>query len=143
MTIAASDLGLYALGILLLWLTPGPVWVAVTARALAGGFRAAWPLAVGVSLLVLPHVASIFLSNEVISTAFASRGVCLTPDTPERYAAFFPCISATAWVHPSPLLHGYRLVPHRHVRLRALLVVLLVACACAWLGRESREPARS
>ena len=50
MTIALQDLGFYALGILLLWLTPGPVWVAVTARALAGGFGAAWPLAVGVSL---------------------------------------------------------------------------------------------
>jgi threonine/homoserine/homoserine lactone efflux protein len=49
-TIALQDLGFYALGILLLWLTPGPVWVAVTARALAGGFLAAWPLAVGVSL---------------------------------------------------------------------------------------------
>jgi threonine/homoserine/homoserine lactone efflux protein len=50
MTVSAADLGLYALGILLLWLTPGPVWVAVTARALSGGFRAAWPLAVGVTL---------------------------------------------------------------------------------------------
>jgi len=50
MTVTAADLGLYALGILLLWLTPGPVWVAVTARALSGGFRAAWPLAVGVTL---------------------------------------------------------------------------------------------
>lgn len=50
MTVSAGDLGLYALGILLLWLTPGPVWVAVTARALSGGFRAAWPLAVGVTL---------------------------------------------------------------------------------------------
>ena len=50
MTISTADLGLYALGILLLWLTPGPVWVAVTARALSGGFQAAWPLAVGVTL---------------------------------------------------------------------------------------------
>ncbi|HVG47892.1 MAG TPA: LysE family translocator [Rubellimicrobium sp.] len=50
MTISGADLGFYALGILLLWLTPGPVWVAVTARALSGGFRAAWPLAVGVTL---------------------------------------------------------------------------------------------
>jgi threonine/homoserine/homoserine lactone efflux protein len=50
MTVSAGDLGLYALGIFLLWLTPGPVWVAVTARALSGGFRAAWPLAVGVTL---------------------------------------------------------------------------------------------
>jgi threonine/homoserine/homoserine lactone efflux protein len=50
MTASPADLGLYALGILLLWLTPGPVWVALTARALQGGFGAAWPLAVGVSL---------------------------------------------------------------------------------------------
>nr|WP_153748370.1 LysE family translocator [Rhodovulum strictum] len=31
-----------------LFLTPGPVWVALAARALSGGFRAAWPLALGV-----------------------------------------------------------------------------------------------
>jgi threonine/homoserine/homoserine lactone efflux protein len=50
LTIFAADLGLYAIAILLLFLTPGPVWVALTARALSGGFRAAWPLAVGVTL---------------------------------------------------------------------------------------------
>ena len=46
----AGDLGLYAVAILLLFLTPGPVWVALTARALSGGFASAWPLAVGVTL---------------------------------------------------------------------------------------------
>jgi threonine/homoserine/homoserine lactone efflux protein len=50
MTVPLHDLGLYAVGIFLLWLTPGPVWVAITARALSGGFRGAWPLAVGVTL---------------------------------------------------------------------------------------------
>ena len=50
MTVSATDLGFYALAVALLWLTPGPVWVALTARALSGGFRAAWPLAVGVTL---------------------------------------------------------------------------------------------
>lgn len=50
MTASPADLALYAIGIFLLWLTPGPVWVALTARALQGGFGAAWPLAVGVSL---------------------------------------------------------------------------------------------
>lgn len=50
MTVSAADLGLYAVAVLLLWLTPGPVWVALTARALSGGFRGAWPLAVGVTL---------------------------------------------------------------------------------------------
>ena len=50
MTVSATDLGLYAGAVGLLWLTPGPVWVALTARALSGGFGAAWPLAVGVTL---------------------------------------------------------------------------------------------
>lgn len=50
MTVTAVDLGLYAIAILLLFLTPGPVWVALAARALSGGFRGAWPLALGVTL---------------------------------------------------------------------------------------------
>ncbi|WP_425050945.1 LysE family translocator [Psychromarinibacter sp. S121] len=48
MTITAVELGLYALGLAVLFLTPGPVWLAMTARALSGGFHAAWPLALGV-----------------------------------------------------------------------------------------------
>lgn len=50
MTISAHDAWLYALGLIALFLTPGPVWVALTARALGGGFRGAWPLAFGVSV---------------------------------------------------------------------------------------------
>jgi len=48
MTISAFDLTLYAGALFVLFLTPGPVWVAMTARTLAGGFHAAWPLALGV-----------------------------------------------------------------------------------------------
>lgn len=48
MTILPSELALYAGALAILFLTPGPVWVALTARALSGGFRAAWPLALGV-----------------------------------------------------------------------------------------------
>ncbi len=48
MTISASDLLLYAGALCLLFATPGPVWVALIARALSGGFHAAWPLALGV-----------------------------------------------------------------------------------------------
>lgn len=50
MTASPVDLLLYAGAILILFLTPGPVWVALTARALSGGFASAWPLAVGVVL---------------------------------------------------------------------------------------------
>lgn len=48
MTITATDAALYAGALFILFLTPGPVWVALTARALSGGFHAAWPLALGV-----------------------------------------------------------------------------------------------
>lgn len=48
MTISPSGLALYAGALFILFLTPGPVWVALTARALSGGFQAAWPLALGV-----------------------------------------------------------------------------------------------
>lgn len=48
MTLSASDLALYAAALFVLFLTPGPVWLALTARAMTGGFHAAWPLALGV-----------------------------------------------------------------------------------------------
>ena len=59
MTLTANALGLYALGMAGLWAVPGPVWVALLARALSGGFAAAWPLALGVTLgdLLWPALA--------------------------------------------------------------------------------------
>lgn len=64
MTISWVELGLYALGMVGLWAVPGPVWVALLARALSGGMAAAWPLAVGVALgdLVWPLLAILGLS---------------------------------------------------------------------------------
>lgn len=50
MTISLLELAFYAGAILILFLTPGPVWVALTARAMSGGFTSAAPLAVGVAL---------------------------------------------------------------------------------------------
>lgn len=59
MTITLQQLGLYALAMVGLWVVPGPVWVALTARALSGGMAGAWPLAVGVALgdLIWPFCA--------------------------------------------------------------------------------------
>jgi threonine/homoserine/homoserine lactone efflux protein len=64
MTVSFHQLLLYALGMAGLWAIPGPVWVALTARALSGGFAAAWPLAIGVALgdLVWPLAAILGLS---------------------------------------------------------------------------------
>lgn len=50
MTVSISELALYALAMVVLTITPGPVWVATIARALSGGFRQAWPLTLGVAL---------------------------------------------------------------------------------------------
>ena len=49
-TISAYELLLYAGALLILFMTPGPVWVALLARSLSGGFQAAWPLAMGVAI---------------------------------------------------------------------------------------------
>ena len=64
MTITLHQLLLYAGGMAVLWVTPGPVWVALTARALSGGMAGAWPLAVGVALgdLIWPLCAVFGLS---------------------------------------------------------------------------------
>ena len=68
MTITLHQLILYAGGMALLWVIPGPVWVALTARALSGGFAAAWPLAIGVALgdLIWP-LAAIFGLTWILS----------------------------------------------------------------------------
>ena len=47
--ITASEIGLYIAALFLLFLTPGPVWVAMLARGFKGGFAGAWPLALGVA----------------------------------------------------------------------------------------------
>ena len=64
MTITPTQLGLYALGMAGLWAVPGPVWVALMARALSGGFAAAWPLAIGVAMgdMIWPLTAILGLS---------------------------------------------------------------------------------
>ena len=68
MTKTASEIGLYSAALFLLFLTPGPVWVAMLARGFKGGLSGAWPLALGVAfgdfacavaaLLTLSQVAS-------------------------------------------------------------------------------------
>ncbi len=64
MNVTVYQLFLYACGMAALWAVPGPVWVALTARSLSGGFAAAWPLAVGVALgdLIWPLAAILGLT---------------------------------------------------------------------------------
>lgn len=64
MTLSGWDLALYAFALLILFLTPGPVWLALVARAVSGGFQSAWPLALGVAIgdVVWPLLAILGLS---------------------------------------------------------------------------------
>lgn len=64
MTISVMDAALYAGALFILFLTPGPVWVALIARAMSGGFRAAWPLAMGVVVgdVIWPLIAILGVS---------------------------------------------------------------------------------
>ncbi len=59
MTLSVWDLLFYAGALFVLFLTPGPVWLALMARAVSGGFQAAWPLALGVACgdIIWPLVA--------------------------------------------------------------------------------------
>lgn len=64
MTITSYELLLYAGALVILFMTPGPVWVALLARSLSGGFQAAWPLAIGVAIgdILWPLVAVLGVS---------------------------------------------------------------------------------
>lgn len=64
MTVSSADLALYAVALLILFLTPGPVWLALLARAVSGGFQGAWPLALGVAVgdVVWPLLAILGLA---------------------------------------------------------------------------------
>ena len=80
MTLAFSDLALYAIAVFILFITPGPVWVALLARAMSGGFQAAWPLALGVAIgdAVWPVLAILGVSwvvNEIAGIMIILRYV--------------------------------------------------------------------
>lgn len=64
MTIEWPQLLLYCGALIVLFLTPGPVWLALIARCMSGGFTAAWPLAAGVAIgdILWPLVAVLGIS---------------------------------------------------------------------------------
>lgn len=66
-TLSLSEIGLYSFPLLLLFITPGPVWVALIARSLKSGFAGAWPLALGVAIgdLCWPALALLSLGQIV------------------------------------------------------------------------------
>lgn len=64
MTITFIQLLLYSGALFILFITPGPVWVAIIARSLSGGFKSSVPLALGVAIgdIIWPLIALIGVS---------------------------------------------------------------------------------
>lgn len=63
-TLETWDLVLFSGALLILFLTPGPVWLALLARSVSGGFASAWPLAFGVAVgdVIWPFLAIVGVS---------------------------------------------------------------------------------
>ncbi len=64
MTIDSNQIFLYFLALVILFFTPGPVWVALIARTVSGGAKSSISLALGVSLgdMIWPFVVYFSLS---------------------------------------------------------------------------------
>ncbi|MBF9039360.1 LysE family transporter [Rhodobacterales bacterium LSUCC0387] len=102
MTITLAQMALYAGALFVLFLTPGPVWLALTARTLAHGARGAFPLMLGVALgdtawsvLALAGLAWIVASYDWVMEAlrwlavvvFAGMGVMLIRHSSHQISA--------------------------------------------------------
>ena len=164
MTVTLHQLLLYAGGMAVLWVIPGPVWVALTARALSGGFASAWPLAIGVALgdLIWP-LAAIFGLTWILSIyggflealgwvaagVFVVMGVILirkpaeTPNTDSRMTlpgmwAGFAVGVAAVFGNPKAMLFYMSVLPGffdlSRLTLLDILAILTVSATVPALG---------
>ncbi|GHA46881.1 lysine transporter LysE [Amylibacter ulvae] len=86
MSISLAQLALYAGALFILFITPGPVWVAVIARAVSGGTKSAVPLAFGVALgdvlwpvlalFGVAYLVSIYADAMIVLRYFAAVLLC-------------------------------------------------------------------
>lgn len=164
MTITLSEVILYAGGMAALWAVPGPVWVALMARALSGGFGAAWPLALGVTLgdAVWPLVAIFGLSwivsvyggfltllHWVAAATFVGMGLLLLRSAarvpkadgamtrPGRWAGFATGVAA-AFGNPKAILFYMGVLPGFFdltvLRAADILVIIAVSMLVPFVG---------
>ena len=77
LTITLYEIGLYLLALALLFITPGPVWVALIARSLKNVVSGAWPLALGVAIgdVVWPVLALLTFGQLVAVHAAVLTGL--------------------------------------------------------------------
>ena len=77
MSISFSDLIFYAFGIFVLFLTPGPVWIAIISRSIAGGLNGAVPLAAGVAIGDIIWPAMAIAGSAALAASYANLLVYL------------------------------------------------------------------
>ena len=71
MTITIAQLSFYLGALVILFLTPGPVWIAIIARTVSGGFKSALSLTLGVSLGDMLWPMIVFLGLGFLITIYA------------------------------------------------------------------------
>ena len=71
MAITSPQLILYFGALVILFLTPGPVWIAIIARAISGGTKSALALTLGVSLGDLLWPIIVFLGLGFLISVYA------------------------------------------------------------------------
>lgn len=77
MTVSPWELLIYAGAMFILFITPGPVWMAIAARSLSGGIAAAWPLALGVVVGDLVWPLTAILGVSWVSSSFEALNLWL------------------------------------------------------------------
>ncbi|MFY0575926.1 hypothetical protein ACN28S_17560 [Cystobacter fuscus] len=95
-------------------------------------------LALSLMVAAMPHLVSIYRSNELLNALFFDKGPCPGPALPETAELYWRCLRAEAWTHPSALLHAYRMIPTTDMPKRALWYPALLALGCVWLRRSAR-----
>ena len=71
MTITSTQLLLYFGALIILFVTPGPVWIAIIARTVSGGAKSALSLTLGVSLGDMIWPVIVFLGLGFLITIYS------------------------------------------------------------------------
>ena len=71
MTITSTQLFLYSGALVILFLTPGPVWIAIIARTVSGGRRAGFSLVLGVAIGDLLWPIVVYLGLGVLISIYS------------------------------------------------------------------------
>ena len=71
LTVTNTQLVLYIGSLIILFITPGPVWVAIVARTVSGGARSGLPLIIGVSLGDMLWPIIVFLGFGILISVYS------------------------------------------------------------------------